>query len=107
VANQVITGLSALPAGPCAFAPELAPAAVFYNAVGFTHTVIDVFGYFSNANGIAGPLARSRPGRPTPPALATSWSPRPATADPASGGRLTDRPIPTGSAHPPGAPPHP
>jgi hypothetical protein len=55
IANQVVTGLSA--PGPCAVFPELAPAAVFYNPVGFTHIVIDVFGYFTNANGIAGPLS--------------------------------------------------
>jgi hypothetical protein len=57
VANQVVTGLSSVPAGPCAVFPELAPAAVFYNPVGFTHIVVDVFGYFTNANGIAGPVS--------------------------------------------------
>jgi hypothetical protein len=69
VANQVVTGLSAMPPGPCTFAPELAPAAVFYNAVGFTHIVIDVFGYFTNANGIAGPLSAraAAPDVPSPP----------------------------------------
>jgi hypothetical protein len=57
VANQVITGLSSVPPGPCTFAPGLAPGAVFYNPVGFTHFVVDVFGYFTNANGVGGPLS--------------------------------------------------
>jgi hypothetical protein len=59
VANQAITGLST--PGPCAVFPEIAPAAAFYNPVGWTHVVVDLFGVFTNATLSAATLGADAP----------------------------------------------
>ena len=69
VANQVVTGLSSPNSFGC-YDPAWWPAADFINPVGWTHIVVDIFGYFTNANGGLGPVAdtgSSRSGAgPTP-----------------------------------------
>jgi hypothetical protein len=68
VANQVVTGLSA-PGEPatCSPFPELAPAPALVNAVGSTHYLVDVFGYFTNASGGASALEAGEDADEPPP----------------------------------------
>ena len=62
VANQVVTGLSSPNSFGC-YDPAWWPAADFLDAVGWTHYIVDIFGYFTNANGGVGAVADSESSR--------------------------------------------
>jgi hypothetical protein len=71
VANQVLTGVSSPSTpGTCA-ALGWSPGVAIYNPVGFTHVVVDVFGYFTSASGLA-PVASAASERSAPASSAVT-----------------------------------